>query len=260
MTESLRIPLFTLDDYDDHFADRHLLHGVLAKWAQERPESLAILSAEGNRAITWGAFDRFTTAMAIELLRLGIVKGDFLVTLLPMSVDHVLLEYACFKIGVIVAPLDLRLSSAEVLRSLDILRPRGFVALGVKAPIDLRALWSMVQKHCLGIQQLIAVDSDEAIPGARSFASIADPLWKRLEDAVQPADQATLAEIALTPDDGALVIFTPARPDRPNPHSSRIAISRCRICASAARSLAGTMARARWSICLPRTSEARPRR
>ena len=55
-----------------------------------------------------------------------------------MSVDHVLLEYSCFKIGVIVAPLDLRLSPAEVIRALEILRPRGFAGLGVKAPFDLR--------------------------------------------------------------------------------------------------------------------------
>ena len=80
----------------------------------------------GRGAITWSDFDRVTTAMARELLRLGFAKGDFLVTLLPMSVDHVLLEYSCFKIGVIVAPLDLRLSPGEVIRALEILRPRGF--------------------------------------------------------------------------------------------------------------------------------------
>ena len=168
------VPQFTLDDYERVFADRHLLHGVVAKWAKAKPEAPAILSAEGDRAVTWSDFDRITTAMARELLRLGFAKGDFLVTLLPLSVDHVLLEYSCFKIGVIVAPLDLRLSSAEVMRALEILRPRGFVSLGVKAPFDLRPLWRAVQAQCKWIQHFIAVDSDEAIPGTRSFASIAE--------------------------------------------------------------------------------------
>ena len=144
----MRVPQFTLDDYERVFADRHLLHGVVAKWAKIHPNAPAILSAEGERAVTWGEFDRITTRMALELMRLGFAKGDFLVSLLPLTVDHVLLEYSCFKIGVIVAPLDLRLSPAEVMRALEILRPRGFVSPGVKAPLDLRPLWKAIQAHC----------------------------------------------------------------------------------------------------------------
>src|SRR5271157_2195011 len=170
----MHAPQFTLDDYERVFADRHLLHGVVAKWAKERPDAPAILSAEGDRAVTWSDFDRITTALARELLRLGFAKGDFLVTLLPLSVDHVLLEYSCFKIGVIVAPLDLRLSPAEVIRALEILRPRRFAGLGVKAPFDFRELWRAIQAQCKWIQHFIAVDSEEAIEGTQSFASIVE--------------------------------------------------------------------------------------
>ncbi len=148
------IPQFTLNNYEQDFADRHLLHGVVAKWAKERPSAPALIGAEDSRMVSWSDFDRVTTALASELLRLGFAKGDFLVTLLPMSVDHVLLEYSCFKIGVIVAPLDLRLSLAEVIRALEILRPRGFVGLGVKGPLDLRPLWREVQSQCDWIEHL----------------------------------------------------------------------------------------------------------
>ena len=180
-----------------------------------------MLSAEGNRAVTWSEFDRITTALARELLRLGFAKGDFLVTLLPLSVDHVLLEYSCFKIGVIVAPLDLRLSPAEVIRALEILRPLGFVCLGVKAPFDLRPLWRAVQAHCPWIQHFIVADSDEAIAGTRSFASIAEPAWSAVT-AANPetaADSAALAVIAssIAEDDGALVIFTTGSTGSPKP-------------------------------------------
>jgi len=207
------MPQFTLDDYEKDYADRHLLHDVVAKWAKERPAAPALLSAEGNRAVTWSEFDRFTTALASELLRLGFVKGDFLVTLLPMSVDHVLLEYSCFKIGVIVAPLDLRLSSAEVIRALEILRPRGFAGLGVKAPLDLRPLWRAVQADCGWIEHLILLDSDEVIAGTRSFASIAEPA----ERSEVVTGSAALAEIAVAEDDGALVIFTTGSTGSPKP-------------------------------------------
>jgi acyl-CoA synthetase (AMP-forming)/AMP-acid ligase II len=215
------MPQFTVDDYDKVFADRHLLHGVVAKWAKDKPDAPALLSADGNRAVTWREFDRVTTALAKELLRLGFAKGDFLVTLLPLSVDHVLLEYSCFKIGVIVAPLDLRLSSAEVIRALEILRPRGFAALGVNAPFDLRPLWRAVQTHCGWIEHLIAVDSDEAIPGTRSLASIAEPAWRGAADAGPGTAAVSAAPAGIAPapteDDGALVIFTTGSTGSPKP-------------------------------------------
>ena len=207
----MRVPQFILDDYERVFAGRHLLHDVVAKWAKAKPEALALLSAEGGRAVTWREFDRTTTALARELSRLGFVKGDYLVTLLPLTVDHVFLEYSCFKIGVIAAPLDLRLSSAEVMRALEILRPRGFVSLGPTAPFDLRPLWRAVQAQCTWIQHFIVMDSDEAIAGTRSFASIADSALRAATD----GDLAALP--AVSEDDGALVIFTTGSTGSPKP-------------------------------------------
>jgi acyl-CoA synthetase (AMP-forming)/AMP-acid ligase II len=205
----MRVPQYTLDDYEKVFADRHLLHHVVAKWAKAKPESPAILSADGTRAVTWSEFDRITTALANGLLRLRFAKGDFLVTLLPLSVDHVLLEYSCFKIGVIVAPLDLRLPSAEVIRALEILRPRGFVGLGRKAPFDFRELWRAAQAQCPWIEHFITVDSDDPIPGTQSFASIAEAA----------TDSGTLSGLASAPseNDGALVIFTTGSTGSPKP-------------------------------------------
>ena len=204
----------TRDDYNHRFADRHLLHGVVAKWAKERPESAALISAETGRTVTWSEFDRSTTALALEWLRLGFKKGEFFVTLLPMSVDHVLLEYSLFKIGVIVVPLDLRLPAAEVIRVVEMLCPRGFVSLGLYGPMDFREMGRAVRAKCppedvSSPQHFFTISSAEPAEGFRVYAELTECAARTA--AAQPdagAAQLTARGPAIAEDDGALVIFT----------------------------------------------------
>jgi acyl-CoA synthetase (AMP-forming)/AMP-acid ligase II len=205
----MHLPQLTLDDYNQQFADRHLLHGVVAKWASERPEATALVSAETGRTVIWTEFDRFTTALACEWLRLGFKKGDYLVTLLPMSVDHVLLEYSLFKIGVIVVPLDLRLPAAEVLRVVEMLRPRGFVSLGKYGPIDFREMGRAVQAKSSSIRHFFTVSAAAPDEGFRSYAELAEAASRTAANTSDGgAAELAAAASAVKEDDGALVIFT----------------------------------------------------
>lgn len=205
----MHLPQLTLDDYNRKFTDRHLLHGVVAKWAGERPQAAALVSAETGRTVTWREFDRFTTALACEGLRLGFKKGDYLVTLLPMSVDHVLLEYSLFKIGVVVVPLDLRLPAAEVMRVVEMLRPRGFICLGQYGPIDFREMGRAVQAKPSSIEHFFTVSTAAPDEGFRSYAELADAAARTVAN-TPDAGTAELAAAApaIAEDDGALVIFT----------------------------------------------------
>ncbi|MGD0738369.1 MAG: class I adenylate-forming enzyme family protein [Terracidiphilus sp.] len=205
----MHLPQLTLDDYNQQFADRHLLHGVVAKWAGERPKAIALLSAESGRAVTWSEFDRFTTALACEWLRLGFEKGDHLVTLLPMSVDHVLLEYSLFKIGVIVVPLDLRLPAAEVIRVVEMLRPRGFVGLGLYGPIDFREMGRAIAAKCTWVEYFFTVSTVEPTEGFRSYAALAEAATcTAANNSDAGAAELAAADSAVAEDDGALIIFT----------------------------------------------------
>ncbi|WP_321470028.1 AMP-binding protein [uncultured Paludibaculum sp.] len=114
----------TLPEYETLFADRHLIHGALAYWAAAKPDAPALINASRDTSLTWAQLAADVEFLAAELLRLGYRKGDYLATTLPLLNDHVVLEYACFRIGVIHVPLDLRLSPAEVARSLEIVQPR----------------------------------------------------------------------------------------------------------------------------------------
>jgi acyl-CoA synthetase (AMP-forming)/AMP-acid ligase II len=218
---ALRFQRFSLADYQTHFADRHRLQDVVKLWAGERPDQPALLASDGSRVLTWSQFERATARLALDLARLGFGRGDFLVTQLPMSVDHVLLEYACFRLGVIVAPLDLRLTAAEVIRAVEILHPRGFAGVGVKPPFDFRPLWSALRAACPWVEQWIAVDSTEAVDGALSFEALAGSMRRAVEDAdnLSAEDRQNLAVIdaTVTEDDGALVIFTTGSTGSPKP-------------------------------------------
>ena len=86
---------YTLGHYEHDFADRHSLHGVIAKWAAEKPQALAIIDADSQKQYTYQQFDQITSALALKLLKLGFRKGDFLATSLPFLPEHVFLEYAC---------------------------------------------------------------------------------------------------------------------------------------------------------------------
>jgi acyl-CoA synthetase (AMP-forming)/AMP-acid ligase II len=205
----MHLPQLTLDDYNHQFADRHLLHGVVAKWAKERPEAIALVSAETGRTVTWSEFDRFTTALAAEWLRLGYKKGDYLVTLLSMSVDHVLLEYSLFKVGVIVVPLDLRLPAAEVIRVVEMLRPRGFISLGIYGPIDFREMVRAVRAKSSSPEHFFTVSSAEPDEGFRSYAELAEAASHSAANTPDAgAAKLAAAASAVTEEDGALVIFT----------------------------------------------------
>jgi acyl-CoA synthetase (AMP-forming)/AMP-acid ligase II len=65
-------------------------------------------------------------AAARALARLGFRKGDFFATSLPLTDDHIVLEYACFRAGVVHVPLDLRLSRDELVRALRLVGARGY--------------------------------------------------------------------------------------------------------------------------------------
>ena len=214
----------TLDNYEQDYADRHLLHGVVAKWAAEKPDGKAIINADTKDEVTWQRFEQTTTALALKLLDLGFAKGDYFATSLPLLTEHVFLEYACFKIGVVPVPLDLRLKAPEVIRSLGLVKAKGFAFLGETPNADFRGLGKAVMEHCPFVEHFVQFSApDETIAGATSaFALAAQAAELAKEALAKPAESVILARYqkvmaALSEDDGALVIFTTGSTGYPKP-------------------------------------------
>lgn len=100
----------------------HLLIEIVEKWAKEKPDDIAIIDADDGRWITWKQFDNIINVIALELVEMGFIKGDILVTMLPLLPEHIFLSYAAFKMGLIFCPLDVRLKEGETIRCVKMLK------------------------------------------------------------------------------------------------------------------------------------------
>jgi len=211
MNQFRSLPQLSEDDFDQKFSERHLVHKVVSKWAQERPDSTAIISADTGQGTTWAELEAATLGLAAHLLELGYKKGDCLVTALPLSTQHIILEYACFRIGVIFAPLDLRLSLPEMIRSIRQVQPRGFAFPGVTPLGDFREVGRAIEKECPFVGHRIQFSvPEETIPGATAAADLFERA-KRMTGFNEPA----FGEVS--ENDPALIIFTTGSTGSPKP-------------------------------------------
>ena len=85
----MTVPQYTWDDYERDFADRHLLHDVLSKWALESPDRLAVIEFDTGREVTYRQLNDVTSIWALRLLELGYRPGDYLASLLQENSGNV---------------------------------------------------------------------------------------------------------------------------------------------------------------------------
>src|SRR6476659_2894703 len=98
---------------------------TLRRAARDFPDRTALVSGGVRR--TFRELNDRVAGFAAALRMLGFDAGDRLAVLLPHEAEYIELIYACAWLGVIVVPLNVRLSEIEIGRIIADASPRGLI-------------------------------------------------------------------------------------------------------------------------------------
>lgn len=198
------------------------LNDVIAHWAALKPDQPAMIQHEDGKTVTYKQFNRLIDAFALRLLDLGIGPGDRVASMLVLIPEHLMLMYACFKIGAIFAPLDLRLKDEEVVRDLDKIKPKAFFFLGNTPVRDFRDTGARVKADCPYVTHLVQFTADpkpgDILAGAVAITELMDKkriVWLMVKNVFSRRLQALYARVG--PRTPALIIYTTGTTGEPKP-------------------------------------------
>ncbi|MDQ7823612.1 MAG: class I adenylate-forming enzyme family protein [Candidatus Eremiobacteraeota bacterium] len=180
------------------------LADYVRKYASALPGSVAFIETHTGTELTWENFEKSVNFFAAILRGHGLKKGDIVATSLPLSKEHVFLIYACYRTGLIAAPLDLRLKKGELLYSFEKMKPRAYFFLGRTAQADFTDTMSELMKASPSVEHWVQFQQDDEgiLDGAlhfRRFLSGAGPV---------PESAVDDARMKCTRRDPCLIIFT----------------------------------------------------
>ena len=99
---------------------------VLRQTARRLPSSTAVV--HGGERWTWAELDRRVDALAAELERRGISKGDVVLLDSPNHPEFIQAMYATWRIGAVLAPVNSRLHDDDVVVIAGVCRPSVMIA------------------------------------------------------------------------------------------------------------------------------------
>src|SRR5258708_10994189 len=127
----------------------------LGRAARLFPDRAALWS--GDKWLTFAELDHRVAGIAEALSRHGLGSGDRLAVLMPNGADYLGLVFACAWLGVIVVPLNVRLSVVEIDRILADASPLGLIRHSSLPVPTLPLAWQLVLD-----QQQLDLGSDGA--------------------------------------------------------------------------------------------------
>ncbi|WP_420132086.1 acyl-CoA synthetase [Rhodopseudomonas sp.] len=86
----------------------------IAHHAEVRPDRIAVVDLATQRRLTYRALDERVDRLAAHLDGLGVGRGDRVAVLAANTTDTLEVQFACFRLGAIFVPLNVRLTVHEL--------------------------------------------------------------------------------------------------------------------------------------------------
>jgi fatty-acyl-CoA synthase len=107
----------------------HYRKDWIERWATYHPDKLAVREHSSQRSLTYGELQALGLKAALFLQNeLSLKKGSRVAILADFCMEHILLFAAAQKLGIIIVPLNYRLTGRELAYMLDNCRPELFLA------------------------------------------------------------------------------------------------------------------------------------
>jgi fatty-acyl-CoA synthase len=202
-----------------------LVHDYLEKWAEETPDKEALIQHENGWIVNYRQLNEIVDLYVLCLLKMGIQKGERVAVMGLQSIQYVALQYACFKIGAIICPLDIKLKPHETVRALNKITPILFILGGTTHLKDFYEVGKAVLEECPYVKDVLQYNLIEdgnsewpLLEGAKSANKLFDlEVLKNLvkDEQLLRHRQEVYAEIK--ENDPALIIFTTGTTGEPKP-------------------------------------------
>lgn len=95
-----------------------------AKWADYTPEKIAITSYDANKSYTYSDLHTYANRLIKKFINLNLEEGDRIAVLSEHSLEYMVLFVACQRMGLIIVPLNYRLSVNEISKLITDCTPR----------------------------------------------------------------------------------------------------------------------------------------
>lgn len=86
----------------------------IAKWADYTPHKIALTSYDTNEKITYSNLNDYAIKLVDKFKEIGLEEGDRIAVLAEHSLEYIVLFIACQRLGVILVPLNYKLSINEL--------------------------------------------------------------------------------------------------------------------------------------------------
>ncbi|CAJ0880489.1 Long-chain-fatty-acid--CoA ligase [Ralstonia mannitolilytica] len=216
-----------------HYAAGEMpLHRYCALHAQQTPERIALLWY--GRTMCWRELDQLSTRLAVQLRRLGVVRGDRVALFLQNCPQAIIAHLATAKLGGIVVPCgplsrqhELRdqladcgakilVAAADLMPIVEAARPGTSVATVITTRYaDLQPAQPACRKALAVPPELIAADASSAPPPRNTPGAAQLDLMQLMAEPVDVAERDAVAAIPVGLDDVALMVYTSGTTGRP---------------------------------------------